>query len=78
MDSRSQESGFHAMDGVDFSDSDLVIHVRDVLTSVSKVSVLFVLSWKIGISFPFFNFNNNSFDDIHIGESVLELVLKLC
>lgn len=33
-----KEAGFHEMDEVDFSDSELVYHVREALGSASSVS----------------------------------------
>lgn len=35
VDTRNEEAGFHEINDVDFSDSDLVYHVRDLLISVS-------------------------------------------
>lgn len=40
VDTRNEEAGFHEINDVDFSDSDLVYHVRDLLISVSTVSFL--------------------------------------
>ena len=40
VDSGIQDLGFEAMEDFEFDDSDLVIHVRDVLTAAAKVSFL--------------------------------------
>lgn len=51
VDFGEKDVGFHEMDDVDFSDSDLVYHVREALASASSVSntVLYSLwcAWLI-------------------------------
>lgn len=51
VDFGEKDVGFHEMDDVDFSDSDLVYHVKEALASASSVSntVLYSLwcAWLI-------------------------------
>ena len=52
---RNQEAGLHQLEDVDFSDSDLVYHVRDALISVSLVNLKFSFLKRIFFFFIIFN-----------------------